>query len=720
MTDTLPEAYQQPGPVEADEPVRPEPSYESHLDIPLDEETPAPRQPVFVDVTAKTADVKPIIPASLRGWDNIKAYARYHAGLNMRRVGYHAARTLQIYLPLMLFWSVVGVFRLVGRQLRWWWHPELSALEQQAAEKGDLDTGPRISAQVSAARKARFWALFAELVGLVIATLLLWYAAPRWAAVAVIVLALPWLAHVGRPKTAPIVRPAVVTYRFRRINSDVVLRAYYAAKLGREDKPDDQIKFGGQMTRDAKETGSMVKVILPFGGTFADVMKAKDKIASGLDVASQQVFLTPDRQSERAHELFVTDRDPLAISVGRTDMLDCKPRNIWRPIKLGRDERDRLVTLLLLWNSILIGAMPRRGKTFFVRLILLFCALDPWVKILGADGKKSSDYDKMRLVAHRWVTGDAPNPRDNDPLEHLEDMLDEVLAHIAEVNEILSGLPVEMCPEGKLTEQLARDPRYPALRVWVLAGEEFQVYFETEDQDYNKRIAHKWGRIMAQGPSAGVILLDSSQKPSGVGAGDVGRLFNRFRDNHQVRFALRCGNRIVSEAVLGGDAYSEGYDASALPIGDGSNGTNDYRGVGILYGASDQTPMVRTFLADHTDAEKILIAARKLREQYGTLSGDAAGETVEREHRDVMADARSVFYAGEARISWPELAARMAAEMPEHYADLTPDTISAQLRGLGVTSKMVSDKTHFEKGKGRGFDLEALDMAISRRQVTAQ
>jgi S-DNA-T family DNA segregation ATPase FtsK/SpoIIIE len=91
------------------------------------------------------------------------------------------------------------------------------------------------------------------------------------------------------------------------------------------------------------------------------------------------------------------------------------------------------------------------------------------------------------------VIGDAPNPRDNDPLEHLEDMLDEVLEHIAEVNDVLSTLPVEMCPEGKLTEELARDPRYPALRVWVLAGEEFQVYFETEDQEYNKRIASTSG-----------------------------------------------------------------------------------------------------------------------------------------------------------------------------------------------------------------------------------
>jgi S-DNA-T family DNA segregation ATPase FtsK/SpoIIIE len=272
-----------------------------------------------------------------------------------------------------------------------------------------------------------------------------------------------------------------------------------------------------------------------------------------------------------------------------------------------------------------------------VRLLLLYAALDPYVRILGADGKKSSDYERFRLVAHRWVIGDAPNPRDNDPLTHLEEMLDETLAHIAKVNDILSGLPVEMCPEGKLTEELARDPRYPELRVWVLAGEEFQVYFETEDQDYNKRIAAKWGRIMAQGPSAGVILLDSSQKPAGVGSGaEMSRLFNRFRDNHQVRFALRCGNRLVSEAVLGGDAYGEGYDASALPVGDGQNGTKDYRGVGILYGASDVVPTVRTFLADHTDAEKILTAARGHRERAGTLSGLAAGEDMTREYRDVL------------------------------------------------------------------------------------
>lgn len=718
MTDRI-EAYD-PGPViEADVPlVDAETRSDTHLDIPLDDEVPAPREPVFVDVTAKDDERRPIVPASLRGWGNIKASAKYHAGRNAHRAGYHAVRVPVLYLPKALFWAPIGAARLTGRVVRWWWHPELTTLVQQAANDGDTSSGPRIAAQQAEARRNRFYIIIAVLVALLIAGAAWWKLAPWWTHLLVPVVALAWLAHVGRPKTAPIVRPAVVTHRFRRINSDIVLRAYYAASLGHPDKSDQQIEFVSTMSRDQRETGSMVDIDMPFGKTFADARKAIEKIASGLDVSTNQVFLTKlDR--ERRHQLFVADQDPLAIPVGRTHLLDCKPRNIWQPVRIGKDERDRPVYLSLLWNSVLVGAMPRRGKTFFVRLLLLYAALDPWVKILFADGKKSPDYDKLRLVAHRMVIGDAPNPRDDNPLEHLEMMLDEVLAHVAEVNDVLSELPVDMCPEGKLTEALARDPRYPALRVWVLAGEEFQVYFETEDQKYNTRIANKWGRIMAQGPSAGVILLDSSQKPSGVGAGDVGRLFNRFRDNHQVRFALRCGNRTVSEAVLGGDAYGEGYDASSLPIGDGTNGTKDYRGVGILYGASDLTPTVRTELADHGDAEKILIAARKLREQYGTLSGTAAGEEMVRERRDVMADARSVFYAGEARISWPELAERMSEEMPEHYAELTGDVISAQLRALGVEGKSVHDPKHFEKKKGQGFDLQSLDAAIAKRQIEA-
>ena len=234
-----------------------------------------------------------------------------------------------------------------------------------------------------------------------------------------------------------------------------------------------------------------------------------------------------------------------------------------------------------MWVSVLVGAQPRKGKTFAARLLALYAALDPYVRLIIVDGKNSPDWAKFRLVAHRIIFGTHPSPNDSDPITHLLEVLDEILAHIDAVNTQLAKLPVTLCPEGKLTEQLARDPRFPDLRVWMVVMEEFQVYFETEDQAVNKDIAAKLSRIQAVGPSAGVVILSSSQKPSGVGAGDVGRLFNRYRDNHAVRFALRCGNRLVSEAVLGGDAYAEGFDASALPVGD------EYRGVGYLYGMTD-------------------------------------------------------------------------------------------------------------------------------------
>jgi len=688
-------------------------SYEVALD---DEPEQMPREPVYADITSRDDTFMPIIPAGLRGWANIKKTVKRVAGRNAHRLAAHGVRLLPLYLPQVAFWAVVGVFRLAGRQLAWWWHPQLSSMFQHAADTNDTEQGVKLHDRVSAARRARFIVLVGEVVVLAVAVMvLLSGVVPWWARWVVFAAALPWLAHFGRP-LRQIVKPAVITPRFRLLNMDIVARAYYAAKLGDPDKPGQQITFPPPgLGRDAYNQGSEVLVDLPHGRTFADVVKAKDAIASGLDVTEQQVYLSRDKTSTRRHRLFVADVDPLAIPAGRTPMLDCKPRDIWQPCLMGLDERGRKVCLELLWNSVLVGSQPRKGKTFTARLLALYAALDPWVKLTVADGKSgqgSPDWNDFALVAHRYIRGTAPS-RDGDPIDRLRDALREILRHIDTVNGVLSKLPADVCPEGKLTRELARDPRYPQLRVWVLVIEEFQNYFETDDQDVNKEIAGMLARIQAVGPSAGVIILSSSQKPAGVGAGDVQRLFNRYRDNHAVRFALKCGNRLVSEAVLGGDAYAEGYDASALPVG------LEYRGVGYLYGASDETPLVRTHLADREDSKKILTAARQHRERLFLLTGEAAGEDMARQARDVLADVRSVFYAGEARISWPELAARLAEQMPGHYAEITAEAISAQVRAFGVTAKSVKDRKHFDKGVGQGFDRAALDAAIGRRQIEA-
>ncbi len=108
------------------------------------------------------------------------------------------------------------------------------------------------------------------------------------------------LAHYGRPAGRTLIGTAVVAPRFRKLNSDIVLRAYYAAGLGKPDKPDQQIQFGSPMARDARNTGSQVVIDLPYGKGWSDVMNAREKIASGLDVHVNQVFLTPDKTSVAA------------------------------------------------------------------------------------------------------------------------------------------------------------------------------------------------------------------------------------------------------------------------------------------------------------------------------------------------------------------------------------------------------------------------------------
>jgi hypothetical protein len=496
--------------------------------------------------------------------------------------------------------------------------------------------------------------------------------------------------------------PAMLAPRIRTISGDVIIRAYKAAGLCDPDKPGQELSFPRPMHRDELDKGSVIPISPPYGTTFEQVVKVRAKIASGLDVKLSQVYLREDEDSERCHELYVADRDPLAEPAGRTPLLDCKQRSIWDDMPFGLDQFGRVVAFCLMWTSFLVGAQPRKGKTFSARLFALWAALDPYVKILIADGKSSTDWTMFKRIAHRFIQGTRPS-RDGDPIERLLAMLDEIIRHIDDVNEFLATLDITECPLGKITEELSR--KYEVCRVWLLVMEEWQVYFELDDQDTNKLIAAKLADIKARGPSAGVIMVSSTQKPSGIGAGDVNRLATRFRDNHDGRFALRCGSRDVSNAVLGNEAYSEGYDASKLPLG------KRYKGVGILYALFDESPTVRTYLADGEDATVIVDAGWAFRERLGLLTGDAAFEDFGVAPRDVLADVLSV-WGDEDRLRWEELAERLAGRYPERWDGVTGDVISAELRGPRYRIPRVQVK----RGNTNRWGCRRLDVAAAAQR----
>ncbi len=170
----------------------------------------------------------------------------------------------------------------------------------------------------------------------------------------------------------------------------------------------------------------------------------------------------------------------------------------------------------MVFQSILIGAQPRQGKTFSARLLALYAALDPYVQLSVFDPSGKPDWRKFALVAERCAFGLAMTKAGN-PVEIFIDTLHGLRRDVEDRYVRLSELPASICPEGKLTRDIARDPQY-RMPVRLLVMDEFQELFNTGDTEADEEIAEQLVYLIRVAPAAGVILLDATQRPSGIGS----------------------------------------------------------------------------------------------------------------------------------------------------------------------------------------------------------
>jgi DNA segregation ATPase FtsK/SpoIIIE, S-DNA-T family len=61
----------------------------------------------------------------------------------------------------------------------------------------------------------------------------------------------------------------------------------------------------------------------------------------------------------------------------------------------GNDQRGEPVSILLMLANVLIGSMPRYGKTFALRVLLLACALDPLAELRLFELKGTGDLSAL-------------------------------------------------------------------------------------------------------------------------------------------------------------------------------------------------------------------------------------------------------------------------------------------------------------------------------------
>ena len=620
---------------------------------------------------AAPGPARPIVAPWLRDAEQRSKAVRWWLAARWHTFRYHGIRLL-IYIPQLAWFAPRGVWRarrkLVdladeGRSAR--------LLERDRNTELYLKLCKERKEQLARQRPARIAATVLILAAVVA---LAWWA-PLWLVEVVGAVLVVVFGCLGQSPDRPIFTPAIVPGHVRQLSPSTVVRAFTRAKLASDDDP---LTFVTPIHRDAN--GWAVVLDLAYGKTADKAIDLRDGIASGLDVDERQVFLSRVRGatgSARRLHLWVCEVDPLSVPAGRSPLVDMPRVNFWEPWPLGLNERGEAVEICTLWGALLVGAIPRKGKTFTLRLYALAAALDPHVRLMVFDQKGSPDWTPFESVADRIFYGDRADPETGvHPLAALRDTVEGLLAEVDRRNRLLRQLPKEVCPEGKLTEELSRTKDL-GLELIVLVIDEVQRGFGSKE--YKDELEEMLTDLVKVGPSVGVIPKAATQKP------DAKSTPTGFRDQFGIRDALYMSNRDASEAILGAGAGSEGMRADKLPP--------DGIGSGILRGTGDAKVnggVVRHFFADAVDAEKICLRGRALREEAGTLSGMAKGAVVSATPAaySVARDLVVVFGSAD-KLHSDVLCSRLADRWPDRYAGWTPVQLAAALVPHDVQTRQV-------------------------------
>jgi S-DNA-T family DNA segregation ATPase FtsK/SpoIIIE len=429
------------------------------------------------------------------------------------------------------------------------------------------------------------------------------------------------LAILGRRKDgspgrkAVLAGPRTLTWT---MDPQVLVDAFRDAKLIGKD---ETLRLVERATRIGD--GWAITVDLPATRKATDVIKNREALASALAVDEVQLIVERVR-GNGGHagrvSMWVADSDPYARPPLRTPLLSMARWDIWRPIPFGHDARDRPIDLPLAWTSLLVGAIPRQGKTFAARLAAAGLILDPHTRLYVADFKAGKDWDAAAAVAHRFLSGD-----DTGHVLLLIDWLVELIGDVQARYRRMRELDDVTCPESKVTPQMSRDRtlNMPITGVFI---DEVQVPLEDRTpitvQGTKLPAGEYVGELLTwlakKGPAAGIVLVLATQRP------DSKTIPSGLRAVLGSRFALRVMDWRDSNIVLGEQMNTRGYDSSRLLA--------SHKGVGILRpdgdtqaGADVLALTVRTYYMPNEDWRAICQRGRELREAAGTLTGHAAG-----------------------------------------------------------------------------------------------
>ncbi|MDF5751953.1 cell division protein FtsK [Spongiactinospora sp. TRM90649] len=661
----------------------------------------------ITDLAEKARTRRPIVPLWLRSRAEALSILSWVAAHYVYVAGYQASRA-PLYAGRLAVRSPRGFGRLVGGFVRWTFDLEGEPVRLATVQKADPDAYLKLSRQRDARVRLRALGALLVMITLVIVSILV-ASAPtpaQWAALAFMV---ALLGVLGRPADRPLIDRAVIPTSVEKLTSDVVIRALGSLGIAAINQAiaknsRNPLDFKAPITRDGP--GWRADVDLPYGVTVAEVMDRRDKLASGLRRPLGCVWpeTVPEEHTGRLM-LWVGDQDmnkarQPAWPLGRSGSAD-----LFKSTTFATDQRGRFVGLTLMFVSVIIGSIPRMGKTFLLRLLALIAALDPRTELHVYDLKGTGDLSALECVAHRYRAGD-----DDEDIEYAIAGMRALREELRRRAKVIRGLPKDICPESKVTPELAGN-RSLGLHPIVIPVDECQVWFEHER--FGAEFEAICTDLVKRGPALGMVLILATQRP------DAKALPTGISANAAVRLCLKVMGQMENDMVLGTSAYKNGVRATMFSFND--------KGICYFSGEGENPRIVRCVYLDAPAAEKIALRARAMRERAGTLSGHAVGEgfdaTEAAQGSDLLADIAAV--ASEPKL-WNEVVVDRLAELrPEAYgpwAALTGSAKSAQLtnalKPYGVKTGQVWGTTADGKGANRtGITRDDITHALTERDA---
>ncbi|MEV6671081.1 cell division protein FtsK [Streptomyces sp. NPDC051162] len=646
---------------------------------------------------------RPVIPAWAKSQQEFKAAGKGLATYAWHVAAYHAVRT-PWYASRLALQAPQGAARFVGGALRWVADAEGEPLRQSAATNEDVGDYLKLSRQRD--RRVRWRTVVmvgASMVGTVTA-LSMYVLAPTWLLAlcgSVATMAMGWL---GQPADAPVIRRAVEIPRAHKLTSDIVLRALGALGIAAinqaQSKGGSGFSFTAPITRDG--AGWRAEGDLPYGVTVTDVIDKRDRLASGLRRPLGCVWpeAVPDEHTGRL-VLWVGDEDMSKAQKPTWPLLKGGTVDLFKAAPYGTDQRGRWVDVTLMYVSGIIGAIPRMGKTFLLRQLLLIASLDPRAELHVYDLKGTGDLGPLERVAHSYRAGD-----DEDDIQYALRDLRALRNELRRRAKVIRDLPRDICPESKVTSDLA-GKKGLGLHPIVAGADECQVWFE--HPEHGKEFEEICTDLVKRGPALGITLLLATQRP------DAKSLPTGISANASSRWCLKVMGQLENDMVLGTSAYKRGVRATMFAWGD--------KGIHYFVGEGADARIVAAAYVDAPTADVIALRAYKLRKEAGLLSGHALGEEPEPDSPsfDLLRDIAAVVPAEESK-AWNEtVVARLAELRPDAYDGWAAEQLTSALKPYGVRTVQLWGTT--EDGKGanrRGIKRADIVKAIAERDGTAE